>query len=61
MTDKITVELESSREDIAKVYNYLHELMGKLGIKAKIIDLPDSLIIINNKVMRDCAGLHHDD
>ena len=61
MTDKIIVELEYSREDIAEVYNYLHELMGKLGVKAKIIDLPDSLIIINNKVMRDCAGLHHDD
>ena len=61
MTDKITVELESSREDIAEVYNYLYELMGKLGIKAKVIDLPDDLIIINDKVMRDCSGLHHDD
>jgi hypothetical protein len=61
MNNKITVELESSREDIAEIYNYLHELMDKLGVKAKVIDLPDSLIIINNKVMRDCAGLHHDD
>ena len=61
MTDKIVVELESDRTDIAEIYNYLHELMGKLGVKAKVIDLPDGLIIINNKVMRDCAGLHHDD
>ena len=32
MTDKIVVELESDRTDMAEVYNYLHELMGKLGV-----------------------------
>ena len=61
MTDKIIVELEFDRTDIAEIYNYLHKLMGKLGVKAKVINLPDDLIIINDKVMRDFSGLHHDD
>ena len=61
MTDKIIVELESDRTDIAEIYNYLLELMGKLGVKAKVVNLPDGLVVINDKVMRDCSGLHHDD
>ena len=61
MTDKIIVELEFDRTDIAEIYNYLHELMGKLGVKAKVIDLPDGLIVIHDKVMLDCSCLHHDD
>ena len=61
MNNKITVELESGREDIAEVYNYLNELMGKLGITAKVTDLSEGLVIINSRVMRDSAGLHHDD
>ncbi len=61
MTDKIIVELEFDRTDIAEIYNYLHELMGKLGVKAKIISLPDGLVVIHDKVMLDCSGLHHDD
>ena len=61
MNNKITVELESGREDIAEVYNYLNELMDKLGITAKVTDLSEGLVIINSRVMRDSAGLHHDD
>ena len=61
MTDKIIVELEFDRTDIAEIYNYLHELMGKLGVKAKVINLPDGLVVIHDKVMLDCSGLHHDD